>query len=80
MRKSFRILQANEIGMSITSSNAIFPAASVSGLFFAHPESHYFSVGRISKEQVEDYSLRKGVSVQEIEELIQENLGYFGNE
>ena len=80
MRKSFRILQANEIGMSVTSSNAIFPAASVSGLFFAHPESHYFSVGRISKEQVEDYSLRKGVSVQEIEELIQENLGYFGSE
>jgi 5-methyltetrahydrofolate--homocysteine methyltransferase len=77
MRKTFELLDAREIGMSISENNAIIPAAGVSGLFFAHPESRYFSVGRIGKEQVLDYSRRKGIDLAETEELIHGNLGYF---
>ena len=77
MRKTFELLKAGEIGMSISENNAIIPAAGVSGLFFAHPEAHYFSVGRISKDQVVDYSIRKGVSMEQVEEFIHANLGYF---
>ena len=54
----------------------MFPAASVSGLYFAHPESRYFAVDRISKDQVEDYAVRKGTSVEEIERWLAPNLGY----
>jgi 5-methyltetrahydrofolate--homocysteine methyltransferase len=52
------------------------PAASVSGFYFAHPESRYFSVGKIGKDQVEDYARRKGVSVGEAERWIRPNLAY----
>jgi len=77
MQKTFELLEVGEIGMSVSENNAIIPSAGVSGLFFAHPESHYFSVGRISKEQVENYGKRKGVGLAEAESLLHGNLGYF---
>ena len=52
------------------------PAASVSGLYFAHPESRYFAVGKVGRDQVEDYAARKGVSVREVERWLAPNLGY----
>ena len=54
----------------------MMPAASVSGLYFAHPESRYFAVDRITREQVEDYSSRKKISVAEAEKWLSPNLGY----
>jgi 5-methyltetrahydrofolate--homocysteine methyltransferase len=80
MRKTFRLLNAKEIGMRVSENNAIIPAAGVSGLYFAHPESRYFSVGRVSKEQIVDYSQRKGISLLEAEGLLNGNLGYFGRD
>ena len=73
----FKLLDAeSQTGISLTESFAMFPAASVSGLYFAHPESRYFTVDRISKDQVEDYASRKGTSVEEIERWLAPNLGY----
>jgi 5-methyltetrahydrofolate--homocysteine methyltransferase len=77
MRKTFRLLNAKEIGMRVSENNAIIPAAGVSGLYFAHPESRYFSVGRVAKDQIADYGERKGISIQEAESLLFANLGYF---
>jgi len=75
-RKLFALLDAPEIGMALTESFAMSPAASVSGMYFAHPESRYFTVGRIGPDQVEDYARRKGESVAEIERWLAPNLGY----
>ncbi|RLS35772.1 MAG: methionine synthase [Planctomycetota bacterium] len=76
-RDLFAWLDAGEAaGMTLTESFAMTPAASVSGLYFAHPEARYFAVDRISKEQVEDYALRKGMTVPEIERWLAPNLGY----
>ena len=75
-RKLFALLDAEEIGMSLTESFAMYPAASVSGIYLAHPQSRYFTVGRIGPDQVEDYAKRKGVSVAEIERWLAPNLGY----
>ena len=61
------LLGPGEIGMGLTKSAAMTPAASVSGLYFAHPEAHYFSVGRVGADQVEDYARRKGMTVAEAE-------------
>ena len=61
------LLGPDEIGMGLTESAAMTPAASVSGLYFAHPEAHYFSVGRVGADQVEDYARRKGMTVAEAE-------------
>ncbi|NQV28640.1 MAG: methionine synthase, partial [Rhodopirellula sp.] len=73
----FKLLEAeSRTGISLTESFAMFPAASVSGLYFAHPESRYFSVDRISKDQVENYAARKGISVEEVERWLAPNLGY----
>ena len=80
MRKTFELLDAGEIGMSVSENNAIIPAAGVSGLYFAHPESRYFSVGRVSKEQVIDYGNRKGISLSETESILHANLGYFSSD
>jgi 5-methyltetrahydrofolate--homocysteine methyltransferase len=55
---------------------AMTPAASVSGLYFGHPQSHYFNVGMIAKDQVEDYAKRKGMSVREVERWLAPNLSY----
>jgi 5-methyltetrahydrofolate--homocysteine methyltransferase len=63
-------------GIKLTESLAMHPAASVSGLYFAHPQARYFAVDRISREQVEDYARRKGMSVEEIERWLAPNLGY----
>ncbi len=61
------LLEPGAIGMGLTESAAMTPAASVSGLYFAHPGAHYFSVGRIGADQVEDYARRKGMTVAEAE-------------
>jgi 5-methyltetrahydrofolate--homocysteine methyltransferase len=63
-------------GITLTDSLAMHPAASVSGLYFAHPQARYFAVDRISREQVEDYARRKGMSVDEVERWLAPNLGY----
>ncbi len=55
---------------------AMFPTAAVSGLYFAHPQSHYFGLGKIKKDQAEDYAKRKGVSVEDTERWLGPNLGY----
>jgi 5-methyltetrahydrofolate--homocysteine methyltransferase len=68
-------VQANT-GMLITESFAMWPGSSVSGLYFAHPESRYFSLGKIDRDQVADYSKRKGMSVGEIERWLGQNLNY----
>ena len=73
----FALLDAeNAAGMSLTESCAMLPAASVSGLYFAHPESRYFAVDRITREQVESYATRKGMPVADIERWLAPNLGY----
>ncbi len=63
-------------GMLITESFAMWPGSSVSGLYFAHPESRYFSLGKIDRDQVADYSKRKGMSVAEVERWLGQNLNY----
>jgi 5-methyltetrahydrofolate--homocysteine methyltransferase len=63
-------------GMMITESFAMWPGSSVSGLYFAHPQSRYFSLGKIERDQVADYSLRKGMSVAEVERWLGPNLNY----
>jgi 5-methyltetrahydrofolate--homocysteine methyltransferase len=63
-------------GMLLTESFAMWPASSVSGLYFGHPDSKYFSVGKIGKDQVEDYAARKGTSVAEVERWLAPNLNY----
>jgi len=73
----WRLLGVEEkTGISLSSSLAMMPAASVSGLYFAHPKATYFSVGKIQKDQVEDYSRRKGQSVEETEKWMSINLAY----
>ncbi|MFQ5346104.1 MAG: methionine synthase, partial [Mariprofundus sp.] len=64
------------IGMCLTESCAMLPTAAVSGLYFASPESRYFTVGKINKDQVEDYARRKGISIEEAEKWLAPNLGY----
>ncbi len=63
-------------GVRLTENYAMWPTASVSGLYFANPGSHYFGVGRIGRDQVEDYARRKGISVDEVERWLRPNLGY----
>jgi 5-methyltetrahydrofolate--homocysteine methyltransferase len=63
-------------GMFITESFAMWPGSSVSGLYFAHPESRYFSLGKIDRDQVEDYRQRKGMSLEEVERWLGPNLNY----
>ena len=73
----FRLLDAeNRIGVSLTSSFAMTPAASVSGMYFAHPEAVYFAVGRIEKDQVEDYARRKGWDLRTAERWLAPILNY----
>ena len=75
-RRLFDLLGAREHGIDLTENYAMTPAASVSGLYFGHPESRYFSVGRIGKDQVEDYARRLGESVTEAERWLRPNLSY----
>jgi 5-methyltetrahydrofolate--homocysteine methyltransferase len=74
--KLFELLGAAEAGLELTENYATTPAASVSGLYLAHPEARYFSVGRIGRDQVEDYARRKGAAVDEAERWLRPNLGY----
>lgn len=66
----------NNIGIKLTESMAMYPTAAVSGLYFAHPDAHYFSVGKILRDQVEDYAGRKNMSVEEAEKWLGSILGY----
>lgn len=76
-RTLFQLLDATgQTGIKLTESLAMWPAAAVSGLYFAHPESRYFSVDRVTKDQVEDYARRCGLSVEEVERWLAPNLGY----
>jgi 5-methyltetrahydrofolate--homocysteine methyltransferase len=76
-RTLFEILEAeSRAGVSLTESFAMLPAASVSGLYFAHPEARYFAVDRISRDQVESYAKRKGMSLREVERWLSPNLSY----
>ena len=68
-------VQANT-GMLITESFAMWPGSSVSGLYFAHPESRYFSLGKIDRDQVADYQKRKGMTLAEVERWLGPNLNY----
>jgi 5-methyltetrahydrofolate--homocysteine methyltransferase len=75
-RKLFDLLGADGAGLELTESYAMTPAAAVSGIYFAHPLSRYFSVGRVARDQVEDYAVRKGVPLEEAERWLRPNLGY----
>jgi len=73
----FRLLDAEKrIGVGLTESFAMWPASSVSGLYIAHPEAHYFGVAKVERDQVEDYSRRKGMSVAEVERWLAPVLNY----
>ena len=72
----FDLLDARSIGMALTESGAMTPTAAVSGLYFAHPQSKYFMVGKIGRDQLEDYARRRGMPVSEAERWLRPNLGY----
>ncbi|HEX2512579.1 MAG TPA: vitamin B12 dependent-methionine synthase activation domain-containing protein, partial [Xanthobacteraceae bacterium] len=72
----FKLLPADKIGLQLTESFAMWPGAAVSGLYFSHPQSHYFGVGKIERDQVEDYARRKGWSLQEAERWLAPILNY----
>ncbi len=76
-RRLFDMLGAPEnAGLVLTESCAMWPASAVSGLYFAHPDSAYFGIGRIGEDQAVDYARRKGVTLEEIEGWLAPNLGY----
>jgi 5-methyltetrahydrofolate--homocysteine methyltransferase len=75
-RTLFTLLGAEELGIKLTESFAMMPAASVSGLYFAHPQARYFSVGKLGRDQVEDYARRKGMPVAEMERWLAPSLAY----
>jgi 5-methyltetrahydrofolate--homocysteine methyltransferase len=70
----FRILECEDIGMSLTESYAMFPGAAVSGFYFSHPESKYFSVGKIGTDQLTDMAKRRGVSAEQLQSWLAPNL------
>ena len=73
----FSLLDATAAtGITLTESCAMSPASSVSGLYFSHPESKYFAVGKLGRDQVEDYAARKNISVAETEEWLGPYLDY----
>jgi 5-methyltetrahydrofolate--homocysteine methyltransferase len=74
--KLFELLDAPAVGITLTESFAMFPAASVSGIYLAHPQARYFNLGRVGRDQVEDYARRKGMSVADIERWLGPSLGY----
>jgi 5-methyltetrahydrofolate--homocysteine methyltransferase len=75
-RAIFDLLEAEKIGMVLTESFAMFPASSVSGYYFSHPESKYFGLGKIEKDQVIEYAQRKGMGLSEMEKWLSPNLSY----
>ena len=72
----FDLLEARSIGMELTESGAMTPTAAVAGLYFAHPRSRYFMVGKLGRDQIEDYARRKGASVEATQRWLRPNLGY----
>jgi 5-methyltetrahydrofolate--homocysteine methyltransferase len=70
----FELLQCADIGMGVTESLAMTPAASVSGFYLAHPDATYFSVGRIGDDQVQELAQRQGVAVKDLTRLLAPNL------
>jgi 5-methyltetrahydrofolate--homocysteine methyltransferase len=75
-RRLFDLLDARRIGMELTETCAMIPAASVSGLYLAHPQSKYFVIQRVGADQVEDYARRKGISVTDAERALRPILAY----
>ncbi len=75
-RALFELLDAGRAGADLTESFAMTPPASVSGLYFGHPQARYFSVGRLGRDQVEDYATRKGIDLTEAERWLRPNLAY----
>jgi 5-methyltetrahydrofolate--homocysteine methyltransferase len=72
----FRLLDAPKVGITLTESYAMWPAAAVSGFYFSHPESQYFAVGKIGRDQAEDYARRKGLALSDIEKWLAPVLAY----
>ena len=73
----FRVLDVkNNIGISLTESCAMYPASSVSGFYFSNPNCRYFNVGKLNKDQIEEYSKRKNQSIEETEKWLAPNLAY----
>ena len=72
----WKLLEADKIGIKLTESLAMLPAASVSGLYFAHPKSTYFSTGKVDKDQILDYAKRKQMEVSEVEQWLSPVLAY----
>ena len=73
----FNLLDAeNATGISLTENYAMTPGAAVSGWYFSHPDAHYFGVGKILRDQVEDYAVRKNLTVAEVEKWLAPNLEY----
>ena len=70
----FALLDANAIGMSLTESLAMSPAASVCGFYLSHPQSTYFNVGRVGPDQVKDLAQRQGVAVDDLQRMLAPNL------
>jgi 5-methyltetrahydrofolate--homocysteine methyltransferase len=76
-KRLFELLDAEkQIGIQLTESYAMYPASAVSGFYFSHPESTYFALGKIAKDQVEDYAERKGMDVKEVERWLSPVLNY----
>ncbi len=76
-KKLFKLIHATEeVGIQLTESMAMYPASSVSGFYFAHPESRYFGLGKIGKDQVTEYAGRKGMALQEVERWLAPVLNY----
>ncbi|MDP1906988.1 MAG: vitamin B12 dependent-methionine synthase activation domain-containing protein, partial [Hyphomicrobium sp.] len=75
----FRLLGAPQIGITLTESYAMWPAAAVSGFYFSHPESQYFAVGKIGRDQAEDYARRKRLDLAEMEKWLAPALNYDRN-
>ncbi len=75
-RALFELLDATAVGIELTESFAMTPAASVSGIYLAHPESRYFTLGRIDQQQVSDYAKRKHMDVADVEKWLRPNLAY----
>ncbi len=72
----FKLLESERVGVKLTESYAMWPGAAVCGLYFSHPQSHYFGVGKVERDQVEDYARRKGWSVTECERWLAPILNY----
>src|SRR5262249_24105276 len=75
-QKLFTLLRAPELGITLTEHFAMMPAASVSGLYLAHPPARYFNRGKLGPAQVADYARRKGMTMAEAERWLAPNLGY----